>query len=180
MGERTHEMSLLKPDPPRVMKSYLIQPFGQEEWESLEQSFLIQNGEGPSPVERLASLHLVGEFVVAHIMQSWVVAALCSMPCRPTIPMLPTAGNRFGTRYLMSTNTMQFSAMHLLKTKASRAVLSQFSEIATYARSMFKKIEGVNITFIGGSQHRFTIPESWLRCCVLQRNASVVMYERRS
>ena len=92
--------------------------------------------------------------------------------------MLPTAGKTTITVSnfaLMSTNTMQFSAMDLSKTKASRAVRSHFSDITTYVRSILKEIEGVNITFIGGSQHRFTIPESGLRCCILQRNACKAM-----
>ena len=36
MAEETHELSLMKPATPRIFKSYLVQPFWQEEWESLD------------------------------------------------------------------------------------------------------------------------------------------------
>ena len=120
MAEETHELSLMKPATPRILKSYLVQPFWQEEWESLEQqSFFVQNEEDPSLLDRLASLHLVGEFVVANIMQ---FCGRLSCPGSPFFGALEAynadasdcwedESNRFGSRCLMSTNTVEFVAM---------------------------------------------------------------------
>ena len=177
LGEKTHELSLLKPDSPRIFKSYLVQPFWQEEWESLEQSFF-QNVEGPSVLDRLASLHLVGEFVAANVMQFWGRLCCPGAPLAEALQQYNSdasacwkdESNCFKSRCLMSTNTLQFSAMDSSCTSISRALRGHFGEIAAAARSIFKDVESVNISFVGGIQQRFTIPGSWARWCILQRS----------
>ena len=194
LGEITTELSLLKPSKPQVFNGLLTLIFLEPEWLRLED--VVQKSMTDAAGDAfefslvlclLGQLHLVGEFVINNVVQFWQRLAVAEMGSFAVAlkqfaadvdggwedPKLP-----FGTKCLMSTNTLQFIAFDASGTpSATKHRREHFATIAATCRRFMNAIDKVDVCFVGpgGVKAQFVLPASWRSWGTLQRSTCKAM-----